>query len=163
MIITKATTKDIDDILIIIEEAKRFLKENNVDQWQDGYPNKDTLLEDIKNKNLYVVEDGGMIVAVFALVEYDSNYDLIYDGNWNKDSAYIALHRIAVSSKGKGISKIIFDYVKQRYDYIRIDTHKDNKIMQKCLAKNGFKYCGTIILNRDKSKRLAYDYINDQK
>jgi hypothetical protein len=38
---------------------------------------------------------------------------------------------------------------------IRIDTHRDNHIMQHNIAKHGFAYCGIIYLaNGD--ERLAY-------
>ena len=37
----------------------------------------------------------------------------------------------------------------------KIDTHRDNKVMQNLLKKNGFSYCGIICLN-DCSERLAY-------
>ena len=38
---------------------------------------------------------------------------------------------------------------------LRIDTHRDNKIMQTLLAKNGFQYCGVIRLTNGEP-RLAY-------
>ena len=42
---------------------------------------------------------------------------------------------------------------------IRIDTHRDNIIMQHNLAKHGFTYCGIIFLaNGD--ERLAFQKIN---
>jgi RimJ/RimL family protein N-acetyltransferase len=41
---------------------------------------------------------------------------------------------------------------------IRIDTHRDNTIMQHLLSKYGFQYCGIIYLaNGD--ERLAYQYL----
>ncbi len=38
---------------------------------------------------------------------------------------------------------------------LKIDTHRDNKIMQHLLEKNGFKYCG-IINTDDGTERMAY-------
>lgn len=165
MIIAKATSNDIEDIIKIVDQAKVFLKDNNINQWQDGYPNKETFLKDLNNNNLYVVKDDKKIIAVFVLTDYDSNYDEIYDGKWNSDKSYVAVHRIAIGNnyKGKGVAKFIFDFVKNNHLYIRVDTHKDNKSMQKCLLKNGFKYCGIIYLNRDGSSRLAFDYKDDKK
>ena len=41
---------------------------------------------------------------------------------------------------------------------IRIDTHKDNSIMQHNILKHGFSYCGIIyLLSGD--ERLAYQRI----
>jgi RimJ/RimL family protein N-acetyltransferase len=52
----------------------------------------------------------------------------------------------------------ILDYCFTVTDNIRIDTHRDNQIMQHCLAKAGFSYCGIIhLLNGD--ERLAYQKV----
>jgi RimJ/RimL family protein N-acetyltransferase len=39
---------------------------------------------------------------------------------------------------------------------IRVDTHKENKSMQKLLKKNGFTYCGIIYLV-DGNERAAFE------
>jgi len=39
--------------------------------------------------------------------------------------------------------------------HLRIDTHRDNKIMQHNLTKHGFSYCGVIYLASG-DERLAY-------
>jgi RimJ/RimL family protein N-acetyltransferase len=39
---------------------------------------------------------------------------------------------------------------------MRCDTHKDNKIMQHTLEKNGYKYCGVIYLDNGDA-RVAYE------
>lgn len=41
---------------------------------------------------------------------------------------------------------------------IRIDTHQDNKSMQRLILKNNFEYCG-IIYVEDGSERLAYEKV----
>ena len=77
---------------------------------------------------------------------------------------YSVVHRFAVRNKykGKGVAKYIFDYVKNKYDYIRVDTHPDNKSMIKCLYNNGFTYRGDIFLNRTGfNLRNAYDYLSN--
>ena len=53
----KTTEKDLDSVIKIIDEAKEFLKINNIDQWQNGYPNKEVILRDIENDHSYVLDD----------------------------------------------------------------------------------------------------------
>ncbi len=165
MIITKACLNDIDDILKIANQAIAYFKSRNINQWQDGYPNKEVFLNDINNNSLYVVKEGGKLVSIFALYDHEDSYNTIYDGKWHSDNNYAVIHRIALADeyKGKGVAKLIIDFVKEKYSYIRIDTHKDNINMQRCLYKNGFKYCGIIHLSRDSEERLAFDYIDDKK
>ena len=51
------------------------------------------------------------------------------------------------------------DSCSSRDTNIRIDTHRDNRIMQHNIEKHGFTYCGIIYLaNGD--ERLAYQKLN---
>ena len=45
----KTKRKDLLPIMKIIREAQAFLACHKIDQWQNGYPNKDTILEDLIN------------------------------------------------------------------------------------------------------------------
>ena len=85
------------------------------------------------------------------------NYDVI-EGKWLNDEPYGTIHRIASNGTEKGIMKICLDYCDNYVSNIRIDTHKDNKIMQHLLEKFNFKYCGIIYLS-DGNPRLAYHRI----
>ena len=49
----------------------------------------------------------------------------------------------------------MMEYLDTLTDNIRIDTHRDNKIMQHNLAKYGFEYCGIIHIASG-AERLAY-------
>ena len=164
MIITKANVLDLDSIMEIIDQAKAYLKSQNIDQWQDAYPNKDVLVNDITHDSLYVVKEDNLIIGVFCVGNYEPTYDVIYKGEWSTNKDYVVVHRFAVRNeyKGKGVAKYIFDYVKSKYDYIRVDTHPDNKSMIKCLYNNGFTYRGEIFLNRTGfNLRNAYDYLSN--
>ena len=164
MIITKADKSDISSILKIVEDARTYLGSKGIDQWQGPYPNEESFLEDIKNDRLYVVKDKDKVIAVFAVVDYERTYDVIYEGQWMDDSPYIAIHRIAVDKdhKGKGVAGFIYDEMKKEHRHIRIDTHPDNLSMRRSLEKNGFKYCGIIYLEHEQSfpLRVAYEYID---
>jgi len=166
MIITKAKREDIETILVIINEAKEWLRSQNVNQWQDGYPNIDSFLNDIDNDRLFVVKDNDRVIACFVIVNYEKTYDKIYEGSWSSDTPYIAVHRIAIKNeyKGKGVARFIFDELKKTNNHIRVDTHEDNLNMQKCLLNNGFEYRGIIYIERGQEsdpKRLGYEYINE--
>ena len=43
----------------------------------------------------------------------------------------------------------------QRCGNIRVDTHRDNKVMQHILTKQGFQRCG-IIYVKNGTERIAY-------
>jgi hypothetical protein len=50
------------------------------------------------------------------------------------------------------------DYCFSQDPNIRIDTHRDNKIMRHLVEKHGFAYCGIIYLDNG-DERLAYQLI----
>lgn len=133
----------------------------NVNQWVDGYPSSEVFLSDICSGNAYLLLRENKVVAYFAMTDGpEPTYNLITKGSWLNDDNYGVLHRIASNGEAKGVFKEILLYASEHYSNIRIDTHHDNKIMQRLLEQNGFVYCGVIFL-ADGSPRLAYQRIKD--
>ena len=62
---------------------------------------------------------------------------------------------MASAGTEKGVAEACFAWSFQQCPNLRIDTHKDNLIMQHVIAKAGFQKCG-IIYVRDGSPRIAY-------
>ena len=158
--IRKAIESDLLEIKSIVDKARELMKSSgNVNQWVDGYPSNEVLLSDIRNGNAYLLLRENKAVAYFTMVDGpDPTYNLITKGSWLNDNSYGVLHRIASNGEVKGVFKEILLYASEHYSNIRIDTHHDNKIMQRLLEKNGFVYCGIIFLT-DGSPRLAYQRI----
>lgn len=164
MIFRKATESDINGIMKIIKQAQDYFKENGIDQWQNNYPNTETIKDDIKDEYGYVLEDNGQIVGTVAVsFAGEKTYDIIYDGQWLSNDAYAVIHRMAVDNhyKGKGLSSVIIKHIeeiclKKSVRSIKIDTHAENISMQRLIKKNDFKYCGIIYVD-DKSPRIAFE------
>ena len=166
MELRKSTQEDIVKIMTIINEAQKQLKDQGVDQWQNNYPNLDTINDDIRNNTSYVLMENEEIVATVVIsFDGEKTYDNIYDGKWITNNEYAVIHRLAVkdSYKGKGIASKVINCVEERcleknIHSIKIDTHMDNKSMQRLLKKCGFEYCGIIYLE-DGNKRIAFEKI----
>ena len=158
--IRKAIESDLLEIKGIVAKARELMTAlGNVNQWVDGYPSNEVLLSDIRNGNAYLLLRENKAVAYFTMVDGpDPTYNLITKGSWLNDNSYGVLHRIASNGEVKGVFKEILLYASEHYSNIRIDTHHDNKIMQRLLEQNEFVYCGVIFL-ADGSPRLAYQRI----
>jgi len=162
----KAIEEDVNSVINIIKQAQAYFKEQAISQWQDNYPNFETVKQDIINKSGYVLlKDNNVVGTVVLSFDVEKNYEFIYNGEWVSDDKYAVIHRMAVDSsyKGIGLSSIIIKNIEKicmdkGIHSIRIDTHKENISMQRLLQKNGFQYCGIIYLY-DKSKRLAFEKI----
>lgn len=159
----KSIKSDLDNIMIIIKEAQKYFKENNIDQWQDNYPNEETILNDINNETSYVlVKDNNIVATASISFEEEKTYKNIVE-NWLTNDRYVVIHRVAVTNKlkGLGLASIILKKAEllalaNNVHSIKIDTHKDNKAMQRVLKKNNFTYCGIIYLE-DNSERIAFE------
>lgn len=162
----KAVESDIKEIISIINQAQIHFKECRIDQWQDNYPNIETIKKDIFNNYSYILSKDGIIVATVAIsFQGEKTYETIYDGQWSSNDEYAVIHRLAVHEKYKGLglsNKIIKNIEKMTLEKnihsIKVDTHKDNISMKQVLIKNNFKYCGIIYLE-DRSERIAFEKI----
>ena len=157
--------EDGERLMDVFAAAKNIMAaDGNVNQWTEGYPSLDIVRSDIEKDGGFVVEDDGKIVAYFAfLPSPEPTYDKIYDGKWLDDTKpYHVIHRIASVPEAHGIFQSIMEFCSAKERNIRIDTHRDNKIMQHNIEKYGFKYCGIIHLaNGD--ERLAYQKMTEKK
>ncbi len=148
--------QDLDEIMFIYEYAREQMKiSGNPHQWYDKLPTENTISDDIKNKNSYIIEKDGIICGVFTfIIGEEPNYKTI-EGQWKNNDVYGTIHRIASSGKESGIFARCLKFCENKISNIRIDTHRDNKIMQHLIEKNGFYRCG-IIHVQDGSPRIAY-------
>lgn len=160
-VVRKANFEDINDIISVINAAKEIMRHSgNLHQWDNGYPSEAVIESDIQKNGGFVVENDDKIVGYFAfLPSPDPTYAKIYEGEWLDDKQpYHIIHRIASYPDVHGIFNCIMDYCFSHDANIRIDTHRDNKIMQHNLQKHGFTYCGIIYLASG-DERLAYQRI----
>jgi hypothetical protein len=149
----------------VMKAAKQIMRfSGNMHQWGDGYPSEAVIFRDMEKQGGFVIEEAGRIVGYFAfLPSPESTYSKIYNGEWLDDvKPYHVIHRIASYPDVYGIFSDIMDFCFSRDANIRIDTHKDNLIMQHNIEKHGFTYCGIIFLASG-DERLAYQKNNIDK
>lgn len=168
MNIRKTTTADISALMTIFEEARGTIAKLGINQWQNGYPNREVIEEDIAAGRSYLVEVNNTVCGTFALIDDgEPTYDKIYNGCWltGDHGEYVAIHRvaIAVASRGTGISTAILGYAAEEArrlnrQSIRIDTHEGNVVMRRMLEKHGLSYCGVIYLESG-DPRVAYEKV----
>ena len=148
----------------IIEQAKAYLREQGIDQWQTGYPNLEAVLGDIEKERGWFITEGETIFG-YMCIDYEGEpaYNDL-KGNWLSaaDAPYVVVHRLAFAKekRGKGLADEAFRLVAEQakakgIENFRVDTDEANKIMQHVLKKNGFSYCGVIWF--DNSEKIAFE------
>lgn len=156
--------EDFEIVMNMINVAKQHLKEQGIDQQQNGYPDEACIHNDIINKRGYFLSDKNQELG-YLCIDFDGEpaYEKL-DGKWLSDGKYVVVHRLALSEKarGKNISSIVFQLVEELalekgITAFRVDTDADNQKMQHILKKNGFTFCGTIWF--DNSEKIAFEKI----
>lgn len=157
MIIRKSTPNDYETILNLYENARAFMASHgNPTQWGTTEPKPSIVKNDISSGHSYVCEANGRIIATFFYdICEEPTYAEIYNGNWPNDSVYGVVHRITSDGTVKGTASFCLQWALEQCGNLRIDTHRNNTIMQHLLKKNGFTYCG-IIHVEDGTERLAF-------
>ena len=153
---------DGERIMEIFAAAKKIMRNSgNMHQWGDGYPSLETVKTDVEQEGAYVVVDAEQIVGYFAfLPSPEPTYSQIYEGQWlDAETPYHVVHRIASIPEAHGVFQSIMDFCFSHDNNIRIDTHRDNHVMQHVISKCGFTYCGIIYLASG-DERLAYQRIS---
>lgn len=145
-------------LLDIFAHARRFMAQTgNPHQWGDRFPTREMLEADIAAGRSFVCLDGGRIVATFCFsTAGEPTYRVIREGAWLDDAPYGVVHRIAAAEQGRGAAAYCLEWCLQQCGNIRIDTHRDNKPMQRLLQRLGYTYCGLIDLENGRGERLAY-------
>ncbi len=164
MQIRKSKIEDLARLMELFAEARATIGALGIDQWQDGYPNEQVVMEDIMLGRSYCMEQDGQLWGTFVLVPEEPCYDCITQGRWrSNEEDYIAIHRVAVAvaKRGQGLPGMMMSYaadcaVVLGRCALRIDTHRGNVVMRRMLEKQGFQHCGTIYLQNG-DPRVAYE------
>lgn len=165
MEIRKTTEQDIGRLMEIYAYARDFMaKTGNPNQWgPTNWPPEALLRNDIKEGSSYVcTNDNGTVIGTFYFIQgkdIEPNYREITDGAWLDDSAYGVVHRLASDGSERGIGQFCINWAFAQCGHMRIDTHTDNKVMQKLLTKLGFQRCGIIYVIEDNYPRYAYEKV----
>ncbi len=159
MEIRKAAKPNLERIVEIYHTAQDFMiRTGNPNQWGHFYPTSDILSNDIEAGVCYVVTQDDVVHGVFVMrFGGDPTYRVIENGAWPNDEPYVTIHRIASDGLIHGVFRAAADFCAEHSDHIRVDTHADNRVMQRHVEDYGFCKCGTIYLANG-SPRIAYQW-----
>ena len=167
MLIRNSKLSDLNQIMAIFSNARKFMAENgNPHQWsKNNWPPESLITDDIKNQKSYVcVDENDKVLGTFYYDyghKIEPTYNEIDNGNWIGDEVYGVVHRIASDNVTKGVGSFCLKYAMEKAKHLRIDTHEDNKPMQNLLIKLGFKKCGIIYAHEDKDPRVAFEWVGE--
>lgn len=165
MTVRLSRAEELDALLEIVEHGRAALAAAGVPQWNDGYPSRESIAADLaKGVSYTALHDGKPVATAVILTDGEPDYSEINGGRWLQDGPYITVHRVAThrDAKRTGAASALIEkaerMAKERgFAAVRIDTHRQNLVMQAFLEKNGFVHCGVIYLRRSGAERIAFE------
>ncbi|GKX29321.1 N-acetyltransferase [Vallitalea longa] len=163
--IAKASINDIEKIMMLIKACVNNMRTNNIDQWDDKYPDIEIVTKDITEGNLYIMKDDDNIYGMVTINEkQEDEYSEVI---WRSDSSKIlVVHRLAVDPQvqgndiGKSLMKFAEDSaILKHYDSIRLDTYCGNPIALDFYRKLGYERVGHIYFPHKELPFYCYDKI----
>ncbi len=163
-IMTSASISQLDPIWEIFDAAIERRREEGSQQWQDGYPNREIIQNDMTHGYAQIWQQEGKVAAYAAAIDQPDPDYIDIEGAWLTDGSYLVIHRIAVSPDflNRGLAtQVMKDLesvaLEKKLPSIRVDTSYDNPAMQRVFEKLGYTHCGTIRIRG--KKRLAFEKI----
>ena len=149
LMIRKAISADIKDIMEIIKETIVEMHSYGNTQWDESYPQEKDFLKDIQKGDLYVSKLEGSLVG-FACINKIEPAEYT-DLPWSMQETAMIVHRMAVTPayRRKGIGTELMKFVdeyalKNNVRYLKTDTYSINTKMNALFVKCGYKRVGEM-------------------
>lgn len=145
-----AVHSDLSEIKKLTEAGALAMQERGIFQWNEFYPSREVLEQDILSKELYVLNEGARIIGVIVLTpKMDEEYVPIEWLTPNGNNLYV--HRLGVHPEvwGKGYGQQLMDFAeefagKQNYASVRLDTFSQNKRNHRFYEARGYIRLGDV-------------------
>jgi ribosomal protein S18 acetylase RimI-like enzyme len=154
----QAQPGDLDALNAMFRRTIRHMRDNGLDQWDDVYPDRSQLAEDISRGEMYLLRKAGASSApyapgeiVAAVVLNEDQWDGYETMTWSHDGKIAVVHRLCVdpTHQKRGIAKLTFqlgeNLLKSRgYDAIRLDTFSQNTRAVAFYERAGYTRVGEL-------------------
>ena len=144
----KADISQLEEIFSVYSAAIETMEKADIHQWDEIYPTKEDIAQDIQKEQMYIGKKGQNITVCFTLSEeYDEEYK---NGDWKwPDSKFIVIHRLCVNPvfQNRGIASKTMKFIEKLsksadYDSIRLDCFTENPYSRKLYDKAGYSVVG---------------------
>lgn len=148
---------ELDSILALTRACGLHLRTQGIDQWDENYPDIDSLKRDIEAKTLFVYREGSTPLGIVVLNEMQDEEYAQIKWSTSADAKNLVVHRLAVHpmAQGRGIARQLMDFAedyarKMDYDAIRLDTYSQNPRNQAFYRNRAYTELGQVFLKYKK-------------
>ncbi|MEC0201549.1 GNAT family N-acetyltransferase [Paenibacillus lautus] len=142
--------EDLQEIMALIARCVSVMQAGGSDQWDDQYPNREIIGEDLQRGTLFAAEGEGRILGIIVLDESQAaQYQTI---NWKQeDGPHLMMHRLAVDpeAQGQGVARKLIAFseeyaMREGYTSLRLDTYAKNTAALRLYQGLGYDLRGEV-------------------
>lgn len=146
----RAGTDDLDALVALYGAAAQDMREKGIDQWDEYYPDREILAEDVESGDMTLgLLDGQLACAYVVNREYEPEYEL---GAWeHTEGDFCVLHRLCVNPEmqGRGLARQAMARMEknardQGFDSVRLDVFSQNLHAQRLYERLGYRRTGEV-------------------
>ena len=146
----RAGTDDLDALVALYGAAAQDMREKGIDQWDEYYPDREILAEDVESGDMTLgLLDGRLACAWVVNREYEPEYEL---GAWeHTEGDFCVLHRLCVNPEmqGRGLARQAMARMEknardQGFDSVRLDVFSQNLHAQRLYERLGYRRTGEV-------------------
>jgi ribosomal protein S18 acetylase RimI-like enzyme len=140
---------DLNELCALVQAAIKAMEAHAIPQWDERYPDREILREDIGKKQLYVGTQGGKIAVFYVLNgEFDAAYR---NGNWQcTGRPFSVVHRLCVDPalQNQGIGRKTMRHLQEQAlgmgsGSIRLDVFSRNPFALRLYQSLGYSRVGS--------------------
>jgi GNAT superfamily N-acetyltransferase len=146
-----AAEQDLDPAMELVARCIADMRQARIDQWDEVYPDRATVLQDIRAGTMYVAAlDADPFVGILVINEVQSaEYG---DVPWTVAASPVAVvHRLMIEPRhqGRGLARRMMTFAEQRaremgYAAIRLDAYSGNPRALRLYQALGYRDAGAI-------------------
>ena len=149
MKIRLAYTGELEVLHGIVRAATRHMDKQGIPQWDEVYPSRETLSDDIERLELHVIEVEGRVAG---LVVTNSDQSPEYAAiRWMYPGRALVVHRLTIHPAYQrcGLATRLMDFAEEAalakgYDCIRLDAFTRNPAALTLYENRGYRKAGTV-------------------
>ena len=131
---------DVQEAQALVAEARQWLAERSIDQWQDLLPDR-VIEADVHCGRLFVIREAGGLAGMLSIAHSDVE-------TWGPDTARaLYVHRLAVANRHRGaqlgptLLRWARTYALEHHcEWLRLDCAADNPGLRRFYERAGFAH-----------------------
>ena len=144
-----AGREDLVSAFSVIEQATAEMKRRGIDQWDEHYPNREILENDIEKRNMYVYLAEKEIAGIVALDDRQPpEYEAV---PWAYPGRALVVHRLTVhpAYQGQGVASALMQFAEQEIapgscEVLRLDAFEENPAALALYERRDYRYAGSV-------------------